>query len=265
MDPIALHAHNPGPYTGDGNWTWLIPGRVTTLIDAGTGETTHLDEVERALDGAPLAQVLVTHAHGDHISGAPALAARFPSARFRKMPWSERDTRWPVAWEPIAANEQIAAGDAALVAVHTPGHAPDHLSFWHEPSRTLFCGDLAVKGTTVFIPSNTRGDLADYLVSLERVMALQPARLLPAHGPIIDDPRAVLRGYIEHRRERERQILTALERGALTPDELVAQIYRALAEHLVPLARESVVAHLVKLARDGRAGRRGEAWHIIGP
>ena len=76
MKPIPIHAFNPGPYTGDGNWTWLIRGRMTTLIDAGTGETTHLDEVEQALDGAPLAQVLVTHAHGDHISGAPALAAQ---------------------------------------------------------------------------------------------------------------------------------------------------------------------------------------------
>jgi len=265
VNPIALHAHNPGPYTGDGNWTWLIPGRVPTLIDAGTGEAPHLDEIEHALNGIPLSQVLVTHAHGDHASGAPALAARFPGARFRKMPWAERDTRWPVPWEPIAANEQIAAGDETLIALHTPGHAPDHLSFWHEPTRTLFCGDLAVKGTTVFIPSESRGDLADYLASLERVIALQPSRLLPAHGPVIDDPRTLLRGYIDHRHERERQILAALAESPLTPDQLVARIYRGLNDTLRAMARESVVAHLVKLARDGRAGRRGEAWHIIGP
>lgn len=265
MNPIAIHAHNPGPYTGEGNWTWLIRGHVTTLIDAGTGEQAHLDQVAEALAGETLAQVLVTHAHGDHASGAPALAQRFPGARFLKMPWADRDTKWPVAWEPIVPGQQIPAGDETLVAVHTPGHAPDHLCFWHQPSGTLFCGDLAVKGTTVFIPSNHRGDLSDYLVSLDKVLALHPARLLPAHGPVIDDPRTVLRGYIEHRHERERQIVTALEEGPLTPDELVTRIYRRLEDHLVPLARESVVAHLVKLARDGRAGRRGEAWHIIGP
>jgi glyoxylase-like metal-dependent hydrolase (beta-lactamase superfamily II) len=265
LNPIPIHAHNPSPYTGDGNWTWLLRGRVTTLIDAGTGEQAHLDDLERALEGSPLAQVLVTHAHGDHASGAPALAARFPGVRCRKMPWADRDGRWPVAWEPIAAGEQIAAGDETLSAIHTPGHAPDHIAFWHEPSRTLFSGDLAVKGTTVFIPSNSRGDLSDYLASLERVIALQPTLLLPAHGPVIDDPRPVLRGYIEHRQERERQIVHALNDGPLTPDELVARIYRGLKDTLVPLARESVVAHLVKLARDGRAGRRGEAWHIIGP
>ena len=82
----------------------------------------------------------------------------------------------------------VEAGDDLLRAVHTPGHAPDHLCFWHEESRTLFSGDLAVKGTTVYIPPNLQGDLADYLASLERVRALQPARLLPAHGPVIDDP-----------------------------------------------------------------------------
>ena len=265
MDPLPIHADNPGPYTGEGNWTWLLRGRVPTLIDAGTGQPAHLDALEQALEGQSLAQVLVTHAHGDHAAGAPALAARFPGARFRKMPWTDRDGRWPVAWEPIAPGESIAAGDEKLSAIHTPGHAPDHLAFWHEASRTLFCGDLAVKGTTVFIPSESRGDLADYLASLERVITLQPARLLPAHGPVIDDPRTLLRGYIEHRHERERQILAALGEGPLTPDQLVAQIYRSLNDTLRPMARESVVAHLVKLAREGRAGRRGEAWHIIGP
>ena len=265
MDPLPIHADNPGPYTGEGNWTWLLRGRVPTLIDAGTGQPAHLDALEQALEGQSLAQVLVTHAHGDHAAGAPALAARFPGARFRKMPWTDRDGRWPVAWEPIAPGESIAAGDETLSAIHTPGHAPDHLAFWHEASRTLFCGDLAVKGTTVFIPSESRGDLADYLASLERVITLQPARLLPAHGPVIDDPRTLLRGYIEHRHERERQILAALGEGPLTPDQLVAQIYRSLNDTLRPMARESVVAHLVKLAREGRAGRRGEAWHIIGP
>ena len=97
MKPIAIHAFNPGPFTGAGNWTWLIRGRVTTLIDAGTGHPQHLEALERALDGEALVQVLVTHGHVDHASGAPALAERFPGVRFLKMPWPERDPRWPVA------------------------------------------------------------------------------------------------------------------------------------------------------------------------
>jgi glyoxylase-like metal-dependent hydrolase (beta-lactamase superfamily II) len=265
MEPIAVHAFNPGPMTGSGNWTWLIRGRVPTLIDAGTGEPRHLDAVDDALAGERLAQVLVTHAHVDHASGVVALAGRFPGIRFFKMPWTERDGRWPAPWEPLADDQSIDAGDEALRVVHTPGHAPDHLCFWHERSRTLFSGDLAVKGTTVYIPPNLKGDLADYLASLERVRALRPARLLPGHGPVIDDPEEILLGYLEHRREREQQILSALREFDATPDALVPLIYRGLKENLFQVARETVLAHLLKLEREGRAVRRGESWHIMEP
>lgn len=265
LTPIPVHACNPGPMTGGGNWTWLLLGRVPTLVDAGTGEPGHLDAVEQALAGARLAQVLVTHAHVDHASGAVALARRFDGVRFFKMLWEGRDLRWLVAWEPLTDGQVVEAGDVSLRAVHTPGHAPDHLCFWHDDSRTLFAGDLVVKGATVYIPTDLQGDLADYLASLERVRALHPARLHPAHGPVIDDPEAVLRGYIEHRRERERQILTALSEGERTADELVALIYPNLLPHLFQFARETVLAHLVKLAREERVGRRRDAWHMIGP
>jgi hydroxyacylglutathione hydrolase len=265
VEPIAVHAFNPGPMTGAGNWTWLIPGRVPTLIDAGTGETRHLAALEEALAGARLVQVLVTHAHTDHASGVVALAQRFHGAHFLKMPWAERDSRWPAEWEPIADGQVIEVGDEMLRAVHTPGHAPDHLCFWHEESRTLFSGDLAVKGTSVYIPPALKGDLADYLASLERVRALRPARLLPAHGPVIDDPDTVLREYLEHRRAREEQILAALREGDATPDALVPLIYRGLNETLVQVAGETVLAHLLKLEREGRAVRRGGSWHIMEP
>jgi glyoxylase-like metal-dependent hydrolase (beta-lactamase superfamily II) len=138
-----------------------------------------------------------------------------------------------------------------------------------------------------------QGDLIAYLASLERVLALKPARLMPAHGPVMDDPESVLRGYIEHRREREQQIVDVLREGASDPDAIVARLYRGLKDTLVPMARESVLAHLLKLEREGRASRtRGagraaasapgasasapratadrsapkeEAWHIIEP
>jgi glyoxylase-like metal-dependent hydrolase (beta-lactamase superfamily II) len=251
--------------TGEGNWTWLIRGRVPTLVDAGTGDPRHLAALEAALGGAPLAQVIVTHGHVDHASGAPALAAAFPDARFRKMPWPGRDGRWPAAWEPLQDGDRVEAGDTSLVAVHTPGHAPDHLCFWHQESRTVFGGDLAVKGTTVYIPSRLQGDLAAYVASLRRVLRLRPLRLLPAHGAIIEDPESVLRGYIEHRLEREAQVLEALRTGHQDAEAIVARVYRGLKGSLVPLAVESVEAHLVKLEREGRARRDGNAWHIIEP
>jgi glyoxylase-like metal-dependent hydrolase (beta-lactamase superfamily II) len=260
-----IHAFNPGPMTGDGNWTWLIAGAVPTLIDAGTGDPRHVAAIEEALGGAALAQVLVTHAHTDHASGAPALAARWPGARFLKMPWPGRDGKWPVAWRPLAGGDVVLAGDTSLTVVHTPGHAPDHLCFWHGETRALFSGDLAIKGTTVYIPADLLGDLVAYLASLERVIALAPARLLPAHGPVIEEPEKLLRIYIEHRLEREGQVLDALRAGDEHPDAMVTRIYRGIRDSTRPMAREGLLAHLVKLEREGRARRDGEAWHIIEP
>ena len=260
MNAVPIHAFNPGPITGDGNWTWLLSGRVTTLIDAGAGDPRHLAGIEQALGGRPLAQVLVTHAHVDHASGAPAIAERFGDAAFRKMPWPDRDNKWPVPWLPLRDGEVVDAGDTTLTVVHTPGHSPDHLCFWHDSSRTLFCGDLAAKGTTIWIPARLQGDLTDYLASLERVLRLEPARLLPAHGPPIDDPQRLLRGYIDHRREREEQVIAALRAGDTTADEIVARVYQGLRPSHVPIAAESVTSHLIKLEREGRARRDGNAW-----
>lgn len=265
MNPTPIHAFNPGPITGEGNWTWLIAGRVPTLIDAGTGDPRHLDGVALALGGSRLAQVLVTHGHGDHASGAEALASRFGVTRFLKMPWPARDAKWAIGWQPLADGDSVEAGDTALVAVHTPGHAPDHLCFWHEPTRTLFCGDLAIRGSTVWIPARLDGDMAGYIASLERVLALNPARLLPAHGPVIEEPAPLLRNYIAHRREREQQVIDALRAGDTTVEAVVARVYRGIRDAVVPLAMESVTAHLIKLERDGRARRHEDAWTIIDP
>jgi glyoxylase-like metal-dependent hydrolase (beta-lactamase superfamily II) len=263
VNPVPIHAHNPGPITGDGNWTWVLPGRVPTLIDAGTGDPRHLQAVHEALGLAAVAQVLVTHGHGDHASGAPALAEHFPAARFLKMPWPDRDGKWSVAWHPIADGDRIDAGDTTLTALHTPGHSPDHLCFWHAETRTLFCGDLAIRGTTVWIPTHLQGDLAAYLASLERVLELNPARMMPAHGPVIDEPAALLRSYLEHRREREDQILAALGAGVATPAAIVTRVYAGLKASLAPLAEESVKAHLVKLEREGRVRGEGDMWTLI--
>ncbi len=263
MNPIPVFAFNPGPITGDGNWTWLLHGNVPTLIDAGTGESAHLAEVEEALAGGRLEQVLVTHGHVDHASGAVALGERFGVTRFAKFPWKERDAKWPVQWTSIADGDVIRSGDTELVAIYTPGHAPDHLCFWHEPSRTVLCGDLAIKGTTVWIPARLGGNLAAYLASLERILALAPARMLPAHGPIIDDPMQLIREYISHRLEREEQVVAALRAGSDTPEAIVAQVYTGLKDSFIPLAQESVMAHLFKLQQEGRVRNDGEAWTII--
>jgi glyoxylase-like metal-dependent hydrolase (beta-lactamase superfamily II) len=265
LNPLGLTAFNPGPLTGRGNWTWLLNGRVPTLIDAGVGDPKHLQSIVDALAGMPLAQVLVTHGHSDHASGAPAILERLPSARFFKMPWPERDQRYGVDWMPIADGELFEAGDTTLQAIHTPGHAPDHLCFWHADTRTVLCGDLAIKGTTVWIPGNLQGDLAAYIASLERILALRPARMLPAHGPVIEDPATLLVRYIEHRREREQQVIDALRRGDTTAAAIVTRIYEGLLPGVAAHAQDTVTAHLRKLEREGRVRAADGAWHIMEP
>jgi glyoxylase-like metal-dependent hydrolase (beta-lactamase superfamily II) len=251
--------------TGEGNWTWLLAGRVPTLIDAGVGDVRHLDAVEQALEGSALSQVVVTHGHSDHASGAVAVRDRWPGARFFKMPWPARDDRWPVPWTPMADGDAIEAGDTALTVVHTPGHAPDHVCLWHAGSRTLFGGDLAIEGTTVFIPANAGGDAAAYQRSLEHVLELNPRCILPAHGPVIDDPNTLVTAYIRHRRQRESQIIEALRQGDVEPGSIVARIYKGLNETLLTRARETVIAHLRKLEREGRVASADDTWHIIEP
>ncbi len=260
MQITRIPGCNPGPMTGAGNNTYLLPGRTPTLLDAATGEAAHLSALARALGPDGLAQVLVTHAHPDHADGSDFIAARWPDASFRKMPWPERDRGHAVAWAPIKDGELIPAGDGALRAVHTPGHAPDHLCFFDEASRTLFSADLVVPGSTVVIPASHGGSLSQYLASLRRVQALAPDRMLPAHGEAIDDPQAILRGYLEHRQRREDQIVAALRAGVRQPDAIVDRLYDGLAPALRGMARESVAAHLVKLREEGRARSDGGEW-----
>ena len=259
MKPTLLHAGNPGPFTGEGNWTYLIPGDRPVLIDAGVGQAAHLDAIAASLPAGP-AEVIVTHAHSDHTGGAPVIQSRWPSARFSKCPWPERDGRMP--WWPLADGDTVMTGAGPLVVLHTPGHSPDHIALWHADSRALFVGDLLVLGSTVFIPASDGGNLADYLASLERLRQLSPARAWPAHGPVIEDPVTLIAQYIEHRHQREEQVLAALAEGLATVEAITARIYTSLSPALTPMASESVLAHLIKLEAEGRARAAGMLWAV---
>jgi glyoxylase-like metal-dependent hydrolase (beta-lactamase superfamily II) len=235
MSPLLIPARNPSQWTGPtGNNTWLLLGREAALVDAGVGHPDHLADIERALQGATLRRVLITHGHSDHVDGLPALRARWPEV------------------EVVRSVGTFPAGDTTLEAIDTPGHAPDHLCFLDQASRDLYCGDLARLGGSIVIPANTGGDLRDYLNSLKRVRALDPRRLLPGHGPIVERPLALIDEYIAHRDLRDRQILAAIAAGARTPEEIVERVYPTLASSLKRAAAATVEAHLQKLRKEGK-------------
>jgi len=264
--PILLHADNPSPMTGGGNNTYLLTSRDrdAALVDAGVGQPRHLAELAAALEsaGARLRHVLVTHGHPDHAAGAPAIAAAHPAAAFAKHPWPGDDAEYVVAWRAIGEGDVLLAGGHRLAVLHTPGHAPDHLAFWHEESGTMFTGDLVVAGGSVMIHSSRGGNLAEYLASLERMLALEPRVLLPAHGPRVDDPPTLLRGYLDHRRLRERQVIDALRAGRASVQAIAETIYDGLSAALMPAARENVRAHLEKLRSEGRAEDEAGQWRL---
>ena len=263
MKVELIRGFNPGPYTGAGNNTYLLSGRQPALIDAATGEPRHLAALDEALGGSSLSRVLVTHAHPDHASGAPGLAVRWTGAAFFKLPWPERDGEYEVDWRRLADGDVVEAGDGTLRVLHTPGHAPDHVCFFDEADGMLFCGDLLIQGGTVVVPGSYGGSLTDYLASLARVRELRPARVLPAHGPEIDDVTALIDEYVAHRRRRDEQILSALREGHATQAAIVEAVYPDLAAELRGAAGESVLAHLHKLEAAGAVRRHEATWEAV--
>jgi glyoxylase-like metal-dependent hydrolase (beta-lactamase superfamily II) len=260
--PPALRtvtAANSSALTLDGTNTYLVGGRRVIVIDPGPDDPAHVAAVRArvAAGGGEIRLILVTHGHRDHTGAAAALA----SPAGRGGPGSSVPVRrWGGGEQPLADGEVVEEGGAALRALHSPGHADDHVVFYWEAERVLFSGDLILGAGTVVLQAR-EGALEDYLASLERVARLDLALIAPGHGPVIADPAARIAEYIAHRRMRERQVLDALAGEARTPGEIVGVIYRDLDPALHPAAENTVRAHLMKLVREGRVRREGNRYH----
>jgi len=243
-------APNPGPYTGPGTNTWLLDaGPVTVVIDPGPDDESHLDAIQRALNGAPVGVVLVTHSHPDHLPLASRLAA-LHGATVRRFP-------------ELGDGDVVRAGNLNVTALHTPGHSGDHLCFWLAADGALFTGDL-VLGRGSSMVTYPEGDVAAYLRSLDRVIALRPHILFPGHWDPVTDAVRKLEEYRTHRLDREAQVRAELSRGRGTARELTERVYgKEVGEELLAAAEMTMRAHLKKLVDEGAARERANAGEPV--
>ncbi|MEF8784323.1 MAG: MBL fold metallo-hydrolase [Haloarculaceae archaeon] len=238
------------------------PGGTTNAYVFGSDDALLLDPATLTDDlrGAVVDQrtghVAVTHHHPDHV-GAVAEAARTFDLTVWARAGREREFAAATGIDPdrtFSPGETIPVADGVPV-VDTPGHAPEHVAFAVDGG--LVSGDLAVAEGTVVVGA-PEGDMRAYLTSLRRVYAHSPAHLFPGHGPVVDDPRATCSRLIAHRLQRERAVAGAVTAGAATPDDIVDTAYEKDVSAVRDLARATVVAHLEKLAVEGRVRWDGE-------
>jgi glyoxylase-like metal-dependent hydrolase (beta-lactamase superfamily II) len=254
-------APNASLMTGPGTNSYVIGNPPLAVLDPGPDDAGHLDLLQQQVPRPRF--IFVTHTHRDHSSGARALAAR-TGAQIVGLP-PPGDGRQDLSCVPDlhpAHDELFCAESAAsrLRAIYTPGHASNHVCYLLEESRLLFSGDHVLDGVTpVILPPD--GDMAAYIESLERLKTYRPEAIAPGHGHVLTDPIGSIDYVIAHRAKREAKVLAVLgemRRGTL--DELLPKVYSDVKPELLRIARLSLEAHLIKLVREGRAGRDRDTW-----
>lgn len=258
-------APNPGPMTYHGTNTYLLDRpEGTVVLDPGPDSTAHVRAVLDAAGGR-VGAIVLSHTHPDHLGATAALRAATGAPLYA---WHRPD-------EPgLAVDVPLRDGDraAGLVALHTPGHAADHVCFAADDGTGIFFGaDHVMTWSTSVVR-----DMAAYFASLRRVLARDDRLLLPGHGPPMPEPRAHVQRLLEHRQAREDAILARLRRGAasgpaqettetaLTTQALTQALYPDVDARLMRAAERNVLAHLDKLAAEGKAVRDGEGWRGLG-
>ena len=261
-----ITAPNPGMMTGPGTNSYIIGDAAGDLamIDPGPDIASHADLLIKAV-GTRLRWIFCTHTHQDHSPASRAVkqATGALILGYAKVPDDGRQDMLFKADRALTNDDVVDCGTFKIRAVHTPGHASNQLCYLLEGAGLLFTGDHVMQGSTVVI-SPPDGDMYDYFTSLNKLSAYDIIAFAPGHGHVIDTPREEVKKLIAHRLKREQKVVDALGRAsAATLDELVPVVYDDVSPKLHVPARRSLHAHLMKLARDGRAAENDNCWRML--
>ena len=259
-----LVAPNPSMMTGPGTNTYLFGVEEIAVLDPGPIISRHLEAIQR-IAGAPIRWVVVTHTHPDH-SPAASVLAQETGAELIGIP-APVGAHQDESFQPdrvLADGDPLISNEFTIRAVHTPGHASNHVCFHHEATNWVFTGDHVIDGSTVVI-NPPDGNMKQYIESLRRLRSMGCAALAPGHGELIHDPERAIDWIIEHRLEREARVVAALKANPdITTRELVPHVYKDVDKKLYGLAERSLLAHLIKLEEDGLSILANDRWTLLG-
>ena len=270
LDPLVRRvlADNPSPFTYTGTQTYLIGRGEVAVIDPGPELAEHVDMLLEATRGEHIVAILCTHTHRDHSPASRALKQATGAAIIGCAPLvlddsgPRADTGFDSDYRPdgvLQDGDRLEREGWTLEAVATPGHTSNHLCLALHENKALFTGDHVMGwSTTVVAPPD--GDMADYMASLDKLLRREDAIYFPAHGPAVDKPQRLVRSFLSHRRQRERQILRHIEKGEGSIPQMVGQMYRGIDPRLHGAAGRSVLAHLIDLEARGKVVQADERW-----
>lgn len=269
---IRVLGCNPSPMTLQGTNTYIVgTGTKRLLIDTGNPDVpeyvTNLNKVLHdfsiKLDG-----IILTHWHLDHVGGIADIerdvlkSEKVSLYKFKRATedWAEEKPPGSQSqYEFMEDGAVVSTEGATLKMVYTPGHTDDHMALFLEEEKSIFSGDCVLgEGTAVF------EDLYDYMKSLKILLDLRPQKIYPGHGPVINAPIESISYYIDHRNERERQIIQVLETEDRPVESMaiVKKIYVDVPELLHAPANKNVLNHLTKLQKEGVVQQDKETWHL---
>lgn len=269
--PVALSARvtrvlapNPGFMTGPGTNSYLIGTQDIAVLDPGPAIDAHVDALLAAASdlGGRIRWIVLTHTHQDHAPAALLLREKTGADILGQSPLDGDPAQATLMVDKeLVDGDELATPEFTLQALHTPGHVGNHLCYRLEEEDLLFSGDHLINGSTVVIVPPS-GNMTDYLNSLEKLSHQPIAQIAPGHGDVIDNAQALIQYTIHHRLAREAKVLSKMSPAPLSIDHLVPLVYDDVNPALHPVARYSLLAHLIRLRDAGRVLESDTGWQL---